>query len=175
MKSLITMLVTAMTVIATSIAWAAHEPDILSIKLTVHKIVNVEGKEKQLPAESAKPGDILEYRAEYHNTGKEPTTQVKATIPVPAQGLEYLPGSASPLAVSASVDGQRFAPTPLTRSVTLPDGRREVRAVPVAEYRYLQWDLGKLAPDASAVVKARMKVTESPAASPRNTTRGGTQ
>jgi uncharacterized repeat protein (TIGR01451 family) len=175
MKSLITILVAAMTVIAAPHAWAAPEPEPLSIKLTVHKVVIVDGREKQLPADAAQPGDLLEYRAEYRNTGKTPTTQVKATVPVPAQGLEYLPGSASPPAVNASVDGRRFAPTPLTRSVTLPDGRRETRPVPVAEYRFLQWDLGELAPGASAVVKARMTVTQTLAASPRNTPRGDTK
>lgn len=174
MKSLITILVTATTVIATSHAGAATEPEPLSIKLTVHKVVIVNGQEKQLPADSAQPGDLLEYRAEYRNNAKTPATQVKATVPVPAQGLEYLPGSASPQAVSASVDGRRFAPMPLTRAVTLPDGRRETRPVPLAEYRYLQWNLGELAPGASAVVKAHMKVTQSLATSPRNTSQGGT-
>lgn len=175
MKSLIAILVAAMTVIAAPHAWAAPEPEPLSIKLTVHKVVIVDGREQQLPADAAKPGDLLEYRAEYRNTGKTPTTQVKATVPVPAQGLEYLPGSASPPAVSASVDGRRFAPTPLTRSVTLPDGRRETRPVPLAEYRYLQWNLGELAPGASAVVKARMTVTQTLAASPRTMQQGGAQ
>ncbi len=175
MKSLITLLLAATTVIATAHAWAAHEPESVNIKLTVHKVVIVDGREKQLPADSAKPGDLLEYRAEYRNTGKTPTTQVKATVPVPVEGLEYLPNSASPLSVSASVDGRHFAPTPLTRAVTLPDGRRETRPVPVAEYRYLQWNLGELAPGASAVVKARMKVTEFLPTSPSNTPRGETK
>lgn len=175
MKSPIPFLVAAMMAIAASHAWAAPEPEPLSIKLTVHKVVTVDGREKQVPADAAKPGDLLEYRAEYRNTGKTPTTQVKAVVPVPAQGLEYLPNSASPQAVSASVDGRHFAPTPLTRAVTLPDGRREIRPVPVAEYRYLQWNLGELAPGAGAVVKARMKVTETLAADPRNTQRGGAQ
>lgn len=171
MKSL-AILVAMTTLIAAPHAWAAPEPEPLNIKLTVHKVVIVDGREKQLPADSTQPGDLLEYRAEYRNTGKTPTTQVKATLPVPTQGLEYLPGSASPQAVSASVDGRHFAPTPLARAVTLPDGRREVRPVPVAEYRYLQWNLGELAPGASTVVKARMKVTETLAASQRNTSRG---
>jgi len=174
MKSL-AILVAAMTVIVTTHAWAAHEPESVNIELTVHKVVIVDGREKQLPADSAQPGDILEYRAEYRNTGKTPTPQLKATIPVPAQGLEYIPDSASPPAPTASVDGRHFGPIPLTRAVTLPDGRREVRPVPVAEYRYLQWSLGELKPGASAVVKARMKVTEYLATSPRNTPRGGTQ
>jgi hypothetical protein len=60
-------------------------------------------------------------------------------------------------------------------AVTLPDGRRETRPVPVAEYRYLQWNLGELAPGASALVRARMKVTQTLAASPRNTQQGSAQ
>lgn len=175
MKSLTAILVAMTTLIAAPQAWAAHEPESLNIKLTVHKVVIVDDREKLLPADAAQPGDLLEYRAEYRNTGKTPTTQVKAVLPVPAQVLEYLPGSASPPAVSASVDGRHFAPAPLTRAVTLPDGRRETRPVPLAEYRYLQWDLGELAPGASAVVKARMKMTQTLAASPRNTPRGDTK
>lgn len=174
MKSSIPFLAAVMMVIVTtSHAWAAPEPEPLNIKLTVHKIAIVDGQEKHLPADAAQPGDLLEYRAEYRNTGKTPTAQVKAVVPVPAQGLEYLPGSASPPAVNASVDGRRFTPAPLTRAVTLPDGRREIRPVPVAEYRYLQWHLGELRPGASAVVKARMKVTATLAAAPRNTQQGG--
>lgn len=176
MKSSIPFLVAAMTVIVTtSHAWATPEPEPLNIKLTVHKVVIVDGREQQVPADAAKPGDLLEYRAEYRNTGKTPTAQVKAVVPVPAQGLEYLPGSASPPAVNASVDGRRFAPAPLTRAVTLPDGRREIRPVPAVEYRYLQWHLDELAPGARAVVKARMKVTQTLAADPRDMQRGGAQ
>lgn len=175
MKSLINILIATTTVIATSYAWAAPDPEALSVKLTVHKVVIVNGQEQQLPADSAQPGDLLEYRAEYRNSAKTPATQVKATIPVPSQGLEYLPDSALPQAVSASVDGRRFGPMPLTRIVTLPDGRLEVRTVPAAEYRYLQWNLGELAPGTGTVVKARMKVTAALATNPRNTSKENSQ
>lgn len=168
MKSL-AIFIAAMTVIVTTThAWAAHEPEPVNIKLTVHKIVVVNGQEKKLPADTAKPGDLLEYRAEYRNTGNTPTPRIKAIVPVPAQGIEYLPGSASPAAVEASVDGRHFAPAPLKRVVTLPDARHEVRPVPVDEYRYLQWNLDALAPGAREVVKARMKVTEFITTKPRD-------
>jgi hypothetical protein len=160
MKLPIAPLAAMAAVIATSQVWAATEPDALQIKLAVHKVTLVNGQEKQLPADLTKPGDLLEYSAEYHNTGKTPINQAKAVIPVPAQGLEYLPESAFPSVLFASVDGRHFAPVPLMHTVLLPDGRRETRPVPVMAYRYLQWNLGALAPGASTVVKARMKVTQ---------------
>jgi hypothetical protein len=46
------------------------------------------------------------------------------------------------------------------RMVTLSDGKRESRPVPLSEYRYLRWNLGELKPGAQAVVTARMRMAQ---------------
>ena len=60
------------------------------------KIVRgADGKENYTSADSAKPGDVIEYKAVYRNKGKKAATNLLATIPVPL-GTDYLTGSAKP-------------------------------------------------------------------------------
>ena len=73
-------------------------------------------------------------------------------------GLEYMPKTASPVKILASLDGKSFAPAPLTRRVKLANGKTVVREIPVAEYRALRWSIGALGSDASRTVVARMRV-----------------
>lgn len=125
-------------------------------KLSASKVVmQADGKESLQPAEQARPGDTLEYRAVYRNNGNNPAKNLLATLPVP-QGLQFMPGQAMPH--SASLDGKSYAAVPLKRQVKLADGKTEERAVPYNEYRYLQWKLGDLAPGANTAVSARMQV-----------------
>ena len=141
-----------------STAMAAGDSDV-TVTLVANKVaVAQNGKETFAVAREAKPGEVLEYRAVYRNQGKQAVHNVLAVLPVPANGLTYIPASASPQHVWASLDGRKFEVAPLVRTVTLPDGKREPRPVPVSEYRYLRWDLGVLKPGAQAVVTARMRM-----------------
>jgi len=131
--------------------------------VTVTLVANIvavgqNGKETFAAAREAKPDEVLEYRAVYRNQGTQAVHNVLAVLPVPANGLSYIPTSASPQQVWASLDGRKFEVAPLMRTVALPDGKRESRLVPVSEYRYLRWDLGVLKPGAQAVVTARMRM-----------------
>ncbi len=139
-----------------SSALAFAEGDV-TVALTAHRITVSQGMEARLPAEQAKPGDVIEYRATYTNRGDSAVRDLMATLPVPA-GLEYLPKTASPVKILASLDGKSFAPAPLTRRVKLANGKTVVREVPVAEYRALRWSIGALGSDASRTVVARMRV-----------------
>ena len=139
-----------------SCALAFAEGDV-TVALTAHRITVSQGKEARLPAEQAKPGDVIEYRATYTNHGGYAVRDLQATLPVPA-GLEYLPRTAIPIRLSASLDGTSFAPVPLTRRVKLANGKTEVREVPASEYRALRWSVGSLGASAARTVVARMRV-----------------
>jgi len=76
---------------------------------------------------------------------------------VPKGGMAYVAGSAAPAKVMASLDGKQYAPVPLTRTVDR-DGKHVTETVPVAEYRFLRWQLGELAPGRSATVSSRMRL-----------------
>lgn len=127
------------------------------VALTAQRVTLVDGKEVLVPADEARPGDVLEYRVVYRNDGRNAVREVNATLPVP-NGLEYLPKSAAPAAVLASTDGRTFAPVPLVRSERTPDGREVIREVPLAEYRALRWTIGSLAAKESRTVRARVRV-----------------
>lgn len=138
-------------------AFARASGDV-SVILTARRITVVDGKETKSPAEQARPGDVIEYRAEYRNDGAAPVKQLAATLPVP-NGMEYLPRTAAPQTLLASLDGAKFEPVPLKRRVRLADGREVTREVPPSEYRYLRWTLGTLGQRQSREVTARVRVS----------------
>ena len=129
----------------------------VKVVLTASKIVSVNGTEQRQPGDKAKPGEVIEYVAEYHNSAKSPVSNMVATLPVPT-GMEYLPDTAAPAQVMASTDERNYAPVPLKRMVRAADGKMVEEQVPYAEYRSLRWKLGELPGETSRNVKARMKV-----------------
>ncbi|HEY6249405.1 MAG TPA: hypothetical protein VI685_05560 [Candidatus Angelobacter sp.] len=143
----------AVTVIALCLPVLAE----VKVVLTANKIVVVDGKEQMQPSDKAKPGEVIEYVAEYRNTDKAAVTNVIATLPVPA-GMEFLPETAQPQQLTASTDEHNFAPVPLKRKVSGPDGKTVEQLVPFSEYRSLRWTLGQIPGGGSKSVKARMKV-----------------
>jgi hypothetical protein len=76
--------------------------------------------------------------------------------------MEYLPGSAHPGRITASVDGKGYGLLPLKREVTLPSGRKEKRDIPYAEYRDIRWEIKSLAPGQSIPVRMRVKMSIAP-------------
>ena len=148
----------AMTV-ALAVPVFAAQPGGVVIDLIGQKVVNgADGKEKFESSDKAKPGEVIEYKAVYRNTGKIKATDVLATIPIPL-GTEYLSGSAKPAKVMASLDGKEYAPVPLKREVTLPSGKKEMRTVPYEEYRFIRWELKSLDPGKSATVSLRVRLS----------------
>jgi uncharacterized repeat protein (TIGR01451 family) len=149
------------TVIAVGVLFApafARAASDLSVVLTAQRVTVVNGKEAFASAVQARPGDVIEYRAEYRNTGEHSVKQLAATLPVP-RGMEYLPRTAVPSVLLASTDGKNFAPVPLLRRVKLADGREVVREVAPADYRYLRWTIGTLGTRQSRTVAARVRVS----------------
>lgn len=128
--------------------------------LTARKVVSVPGGSPSYqPAEKASPGDVIEYQAVYTNQGKSPVKDLVPTMPIPT-GMEYIPGSAKPAQVMASLDGKKFEAVPLKRMVTLPNGKQEQREVPYAEYRFVRWTAADMVVGSSTMVSARTKMSD---------------
>jgi uncharacterized repeat protein (TIGR01451 family) len=131
----------------------------VQVTMTAHRITTTDrGAERLVKAEQAKPGETIEYRARYLNPGDAAVRQLVASIPIP-EGTEYMPGTAAPAQVFASVDGKNFAPAPLKRRVRLPNGKEAEVDVPAREYRALRWTIGTLAASGERTVSARVRVT----------------
>ncbi len=136
----------------------ARAADPVDVTLEARRVVARPGAHEALePGDLARPGDVIEYRATYRNSGEAPVKRLAATLPIPG-GMSYLPRSAHPGRVLASVDGKAFAPVPLKRRVRMADGREVEREVPASEYRYLRWPLGALDARAQQTVRARVRV-----------------
>ncbi|MEO5694030.1 MAG: hypothetical protein ABIQ72_12970 [Usitatibacter sp.] len=115
-----------------------------------------DGKESLAVAETARPGDLIEYSATYRNNGTNTVRNLEATLPIPAD-TEYVAGSARPASARASADANAFAPVPLTRKAMV-NGREVESPVPVREYRALRWYPGDLAAKQSLTFTARVRV-----------------
>jgi len=120
-------------------------------------VVGQDGKEELMPADKAKPGEVIEYVLICTNKGTALIDNLQPTLPIP-QDTEYMPGTARPSVVLASLDGKTFAPVPLRRSVKNADGKIVEEEVPYREYRFLRWRLGRLEPGKGATVKARVRI-----------------
>src|SRR5947209_18657677 len=104
------VLVCALTM-ASALSWSE-----VKVVLTASKIVKINGNEQKQPGDKAKPGEVIEYVADYKNTDKRPVKDVQAKLPVP-NGMEYLPDTANPVPVMASTDDEQYAPVLLNRKV----------------------------------------------------------
>lgn len=138
---------------AGQMAWAQTPP--LNAKLEAARIVVAAGKEVRSAADQAEPGDVVEYRATYANSGVVSVANVLATVPVPP-GTTFIVGSAAPGNAQASTDGKIFAPMPLKRSVKLADGTLREELVPGSEYRAVRWEIQSLQAQKNAVVHLRV-------------------
>lgn len=145
-------------VVLATLAQAAVADQPLVASLDARRVVLENGVEKLLPADIARPADVVEYRTTYRNVSRKSLGNVAATLPVPA-GFEFVLGTAT-LGAQASLDGKTYAPIPLTRRVKGADGREQVVQVPASEYRFLRWQLGELPANASRVVVARMRMDD---------------
>lgn len=145
---------TAGIVFLTGSALAAPAAEPVKVTLQAFKVVVADGKESLVESKSAKPGEVLEYRAVYSNVSQKNIKNLAASLPVPA-GMEYVAQSVRPADAKASTDGVNFAAVPLMRKKA--DGKTD-EPVPVAEYRALRWTVAALQPGKTFEVSARMRV-----------------
>ena len=144
--------------VVTALSASAYGAEPVSNTLSVHRIVvGADGSEQAQAATAARPGELLEYNAEFRNAGSAVARGLEATLPIP-QGVTYVAGSARPAGARASVDGTSFAPMPLVRRVRHADGTLADERVPLSEYRYLRWAPADLASNGALSVSARVVV-----------------
>lgn len=156
----------SLAILVAGVAFAA-EPAVVA-NMTAVKVVAKAGKETLTSADSAQPGDVIEYRVDYHNASSSGVGNVIATLPVPANGVEYILGTDAPRGATASVDGKTFSTIPLMRTVKLANGQTTMQPVPFSEYRYLRWSLGDLPAEAHKRVSARVRLLATPASANTN-------
>lgn len=145
----------------TPAAWAQAN---VQSQLVAEKVVRTPaGDVTRSPAAAARPGDLVVYTASYRNAGKDDASALQLTVPVPA-GMDYQGPAADDKQPPqlASLDGRSFAPVPLTRKVKNAQGQEVAQPVPLAEYRFLRWNVARLAAGTSVSVQLAAKVSTNP-------------
>ena len=141
---------------AAAVVVKAENP--VKVNLSVHKLEMKQGKEHFVSAESALPGDVLEYRANYKNVSNKPVDAVFASLPIP-DGAEYIVASAFPKNIVARARGEKeFAITPLQQEIVGVDGKKTKAALPLAAYGAIGWQLGTIKPAASTDIRVRVRI-----------------
>jgi len=128
----------------------------------VKVIVGERGEESFLPADEARPQDVIEYRLKYANNGEAGVQNVSIVDPVPA-GVQYIEKSAKAAGkglVEFSVDsGKTFHTWPVKVKKVAADGRENwVNATPDM-VTHIRWTVsGELKPAKDVTFSYRAKV-----------------
>ena len=144
--------------LAASIAVAANKG--LTGNIQAFRVVeSKDGGEKFLPAEKARPSDVIEYRLTYKNEGEMSVRNIFITDPIPT-GTQYIEASASrPLRgnVEFSVDGGKTYQTwPIKVTEVTPDGREIVTEATPDMVTHIRWTLNDtFTPDEEITVSYR--------------------
>ena len=142
-----------------ALPFASLADEVVHTTLEARKVVvGADGRERLVAAETARPGDVIEYVVTSRNTGRETVRDLAATLPIPGN-TELIEGSARPANAKASLDARRFDYMPLMRGA-VRDGRPVVEPVPAREIRYLRWSTAQLAGQRSLSFAARVRVLE---------------
>lgn len=145
----------------TSLAAVAGGPVTGTIE-AVKVVVNEQGKEVYLPADEARPQDVIEYRLTYANNGGAAVRNMSITDPVPT-GVQYVGQTAKNPeagAVQFSVDaGRTFHAWPVKVKKVGADGReRWIDATPDM-ITHIRWTLsGDLQPASAVTLSYRAEV-----------------
>ncbi len=118
-------------------------------------IVTQNGNQELLTAVTqngqVKPGDVVEYRGYFTNRSPDRIRKLTALLEIP-EGVELL-GGIEPLAPFATVDGVRFARTPLRTNTATG-----VQEIPLSYYKALRWDVEDIGLNGTAMVKYRARI-----------------
>jgi uncharacterized repeat protein (TIGR01451 family) len=141
---------------------AALSKSPIVVQLKQYKVItDAKGLPKLIDASLVLPGDVVEYQVRYSNRSQAPIAVV-ATLPVP-ESVEYVKDSAKAqgnIGHTVALKDNQFAAEPLLKTVSVSGGATVKQAVPYAEYRFVRWDLGNLAPGSSAEVSIRAQVAQ---------------
>jgi uncharacterized repeat protein (TIGR01451 family) len=143
-------------------AWA--KPRIEIAISQAREVVEVQGGSrtvKLVPAQTASPGDVVQYTLTYTNKGDEVARDASIDDPIP-KGTTFVANSAageSARIVYSSDGGKSFAPAEqLVREVRLPSGVLEKRPVSPGEYTHVRWIIPQVPPGATGTVSFRVRV-----------------
>ena len=157
----VSVLFSLLTALLVGAAAIPTQADDLAINLVAHRVEQkADGSESLQPATRAKPGDTIEYIAQYKNQSPGPISNLQPTLPIPL-GMEYISASARPAPVAASLDGKSFSAIPIKRKIKLGDGKFQEQEVPASEYRALKWSVKELSAGKVAILSARVRLTPS--------------
>jgi uncharacterized repeat protein (TIGR01451 family) len=152
----------ALLLLVAPAAWAKPKME-LSIQATKEVVQVVKGVRttKRVPAESASPGEVMEYTLAYANRGDEAAREAVVDDPVP-EGTRYVAGSATGAGadITFSVDGGKtFAKAEqLTVEVKLPGGKTEKRPASPDAYTHVRWTLKEVPAGTSGALAFRVQV-----------------
>lgn len=152
-KPLCVVFLSTVALTATHSVYANDKP--LKAEMKVFQLDMSKNTKKELKVtDQVKPKDVLEYRIDYSNVSSSSLKNLKLNLPIP-ESVTYT-GQSTPKDTYASLDGNVFAKTPLTR---IENGKKV--NVPLREYRVLQWNVSELKPKQKISVAAQVRVNTS--------------
>ena len=138
-----------LSIISLNMAYANNG---VKMELTTNEVVkDKQGKVVYIPVRTASTGAIIEYKATYTNTLAQDLNDLIITLPIPSSMT--FTGEAHPASAQASIDGKDYADIPLMRQVA-----GKVTKTPLAEYRYIRWNIKLLPAKKSANVSLNTTV-----------------
>lgn len=139
----------------------AQEPLVVSLEAYKVSPATADSGETFAKADTAQPGDVIEYRATYTNTTGRALPALSLDIPIPP-ALTWLPHAA------ATIDGKAASPAPASASL---DGRNymtlPLTAATAAELvRVVRWDVSSI-PSRGVILRAVRARVNAEAAAPQ--------
>jgi len=141
----------------------ARERQDLEINLKARRVSSAGHTHPAPDDQTARPGDVLHYTADFINRSDRALSRVAPTIPVPV-GMELMLCPTLPNPAEASLDGRSFEAFPIKRKQILADGTKVLVEMPLSSYRAVRWHTGDLAPGATCTVSVCVRVLSSPLA-----------
>jgi len=144
---------------------AAPSEGPLAAKLTVERVVFDEESKKEtlVAAETAAPGDLLQYKGTYTNISEVPLAGLVVKGPIPSNTVFSEGG----LSVSAKatlevlIEGEPWQTLPAYKTVKQPDGKEERVVASPSDYKELRWKIWEaLEPKETLVTIYRVKVEQ---------------
>jgi len=132
--------------LSASLVFAQGGADLAGSLEAFRVVMNEEGVENFLPADNARPSDVIEYRLTYTNKGDKALQNISITDPIPF-GTVFIDASATqPDAsqVEFSIDGGKaYQPWPILIKKTTKDGKEEFVEATPDMVTHIRWALNQ--------------------------------
>jgi uncharacterized repeat protein (TIGR01451 family) len=145
--------------VAVSFGLASASADLAGTLEAYRVVITDQGVEEFLPADNARPSDVIEYRLMYSNHGDQPIRNVLITDPIPAGTKLVHPSASKPAAgrVEFSIDGgKKFQAWPILTKKINENGEEEVVEATPDMVTHVRWALdGAIPPDGGVTLTYR--------------------